>query len=201
MKLKHYGIDQTTMEFGENRITFQSKKQAQQETSDQNKQLFLDLMNAYAESCGSGYRQWLQGVWAITHVSREYFWDPEKLAVAWSEKLTGYSGPNEVLAKVRQYNSEKGIFSLAWVLSKVGDDARKAFGSFKRIYAYHDYTQILAKPLVDIDVVKEYVEQAFVRVDHNTNVQENTNVFGLPNAENFALAGLDCGSFLNANHH
>ena len=170
LKLKHYGIDKETMKFGERRVTFQSKESKKREVNDANKLLFLELMDAYAEKQGTRYREWLHGVWAITQISTEYFWDAEKLAVAWSKKQKGYNGPNEVVAKVRQYNSKKATYNLAWVLNRVSEKARKDFSKFKRNYCYYDYTQIFKQPVIDMEVVKEYVLDSFVRIDRNTNV-------------------------------
>ena len=187
LKCKHYGIDPETMEFGKSRVTYQTKKQKVKEVSDNNKNLFTDLMMAYAKSFPRlGYRSWLQGVWAITQVSKQYYWDPEAMAIAWSEKLEGYSGPESVRRKVREHSSDKGSFNLSWILNQVDDEAKEAFSKFKRRYHYYDYTRIFKAPVVALKDVEDYVQDSFVRIDRNTNVmwyvkkENNTWAAGKP---------------------
>jgi hypothetical protein len=173
LKLKHYGIDVSTMEFGDARVTFQSPESKKRDISDSNRLMFLELMDAYAEKHTEGtrwYREWLHGVWAITQISNEYFWDAETMAISWSSKLKGYDGPKEVVAKVHQYNAKKATYNLSWVLNRVSEAAREKFKKFKRTYCYYDYTQLFVSPLIELETVKDYVKDSFVRIDRNTNV-------------------------------
>jgi len=131
----------------------------------------MDLMFAYAKSFDRlGYRSWLQGVWAITEVSKQYYWDPERMAIAWSEKLDGYDGPESVRRKVREHSSDKGSFNLSWILKQVPEEAVEAFSKFKRRYHYFDYTRIFNRPLIVLKDVEDYVRESFVRVDRDSNI-------------------------------
>ena len=170
LRAKHYGINQETMEFGEKRLTFQTKENKQRETRDNNKKLFMKLMNAYAAQKGSGYREWLHGVWAIKHICTEYNWDAEKFAVAWSKELGGFDGPDKVTAKLKEYSKDKGSFNLQWLLSKVPEENRKWFNKFKRQWYYNDYQQLFRHGIMDMAIVEQYVSSVFVRVDRMTKL-------------------------------
>ena len=179
LKVKLYGIDQETMKFGKKVLKkeYKSKEIVKKKETDDNKVLFMDLMMAYAKAKGTGYQEWLYGVWAICHVCKEFGWDPQKFAIAWSEEIEGYNGPANVIKKVNQHSLEKGSYTLQWILGQVSDEAREAFSAFERTYCYYDYTNIFRNidysqnaALVDINDVEKYIKTAFVRVDRKSMV-------------------------------
>ena len=172
LKVKLYGIDQETMKFGKKVLKkeYKSKEIVKKKETDDNKVLFMGLMMAYAKAKGTGYQEWLYGVWAICHVCKEFGWDPQKFAIAWSEQIGGYKGPTAVIKKVRQHSRDKGSYTLQWVLGQVPEEARVAFSKFKRKFKYNDYQYLFRAPTMDITLVEQYIRDSFVRVDRMSNV-------------------------------
>ena len=167
LKLKHYGIDKETMKFGEKRLTFQSKESKAKEISDTNKKLFIDLMKAYSQN-HNDYESWYKGVWSVAVVARDYYWDAEEVAVAWSSQIDNFGGAEEVRKKLKEFKKKKARgLGLGFILKQVSNEARSAFKKFKRRYSYHDYQTILKCTTkdVDMDIIRQYINSSFIRID------------------------------------
>ena len=172
IKLYRYGINPKTMEFRETlrKDVPLTKKQRKREVAGVNKKLFVDLMKAYTKDVGNAYEQWIRGVWAVCGVCKKYHWDAEEIAIAWSSQVPNYEGPAGIRTKVREWDPKRGTFDMDYILRLVSDASRDAFAKFRRVYCYSDYMQIFKAPVVDIAVVKQYIQDSFVRIDRNSNV-------------------------------
>ena len=168
VRLKKYGINRETMEFGKKCLVSQTQAQRKTEVSDQNKRLFIDLMKAYTKYTKNSRTQWLHGLWSVAVVSKEYFWDAEKVAVAWCSSIEKYEGPQEVIKKLKEFDPRKCKgFGLKYILRRVSDEAREAFKDFERNFCYHDYNEIFKWNTheMDRDIVKQYISKTFIRID------------------------------------
>ena len=168
VRMKKYGINRETMEFGTTCLVSQTKAQHTAEVSDTNKRLFIDLMKAYTNYTENSRTEWLHGVWSVAVVAKKYYWDAEKVAVAWCSSIPKYEGPSEIRKKLREFDPNKSHgFGLKYILRRVSDKAREAFADFKRLYWYHDYIEILKhnRDKVNREIVKQYLSSTFIRID------------------------------------
>jgi hypothetical protein len=122
-------------------------------------------MTAYTEENGNHYQVWLNGVWSICGAAFENGWEDHELAIAWSEGLDGYEGPDSVIAKCREWNSAKGTYGIDYILNNISDEAKNAFKVFRRTYSYFDYVKIFKQRYVTLELAHEYLKTSIVRVD------------------------------------
>ena len=136
-----------------------------------NQRTFVSLLQEYSKCAGNGYEEWLDGLWAACDFCKEQEWDPLPVIDYWCARLDGYKGTAEVADKIGEWNPErsKGFGHLA---AHVPPKAMDQFDAdFEHFYCYSDYKKILRRrPYVNIKSVREYIQQAFVRIDRMGSV-------------------------------